>query len=324
MPQLRNPIRTALYLIWLPILEFVGLRIVLREGLSLRIGYPAMTDYDFVFPSVVAFFALICALERRQTLQLSFNGTGLAVNLGFLIAFVALSARFTQLSSTNPAFLFLLWATLAVLTIFSSLLVWLHPRHIIYHPQGVLIFPALAAGASVILGRRLFEPVLAPATRLTGQVACAILSPLLSDFSCGTDVFVHGDGPYQILNHSLHTVAIGFGCGGMEGVFFFLFTSTLLVLNLRDKLNGLNSFWFVLLGAIGVYLVNILRICIYYIITLGVGAVAGNTASVATLRVLFHNALGWVLYAAFVYLYLRLWNRILRESSRQILLPSNG
>jgi exosortase/archaeosortase family protein len=270
-----------------------------------------MTDYDFVFPSIVAFFALICALERRQSLQLSFNGTGLAVNLSFLIAFLALSARFSDLSSANPNALFLTWATLAVLTIFSSLLVWLHPKQIIYHPQGVLIFPALTAGASVILGRRLFEPVLAPATRLTGQMACAVLSPLLSNFSCGTDVFVNGDGPYQMLNHSLHTVAIGFGCGGMEGVFFFLFTSTLLVLNLNDKLSVLNSISFVFLGSIGVYLVNVLRICIYYTITLGVGAIAGNTASVATLRVLFHNALGWVLYAAFVYIYLRLWNKVL-------------
>lgn len=286
--------KTACLLVAAPIAEFLALRLFLRHVLELRLGYPGLTDYDFVFPSLIAFFTLVFFLERERPLRIGWNRKGALLNLLLFVTFGSVSAFYGHLAGWAGSAMFPGWAALAVVTLFSALFVCAHPREFLLHPRAILIVPALLAGGSIVLGRHALSFLWHPATQLTGQLACGVLTPFVSGLSCGTDVMVRSSGPYQVLDHPLHTVVLGVGCGGMEGVVFFLFVSALLVVALADRLGVPGSIAFVGLGAIAIYLVNVVRVCIYYVAVLGAGVMYGNSAGVLTLRVLFHNALGWV------------------------------
>jgi exosortase/archaeosortase family protein len=144
-------------------------------------------------------------------------------------------------------------------------------------------------------------------------LVCGALSPMVPHLVCGKNIsavpLAVGEG-YAIY-HSKHSIIIGLGCGGMEGVYFFLFASVLILMAHGERCHLLEGVLFMSVGAAGIYLMNTLRICIYYLAVLAVAFCAGNSSSFLAAEILFHNALGWILYGAYLVLYLKTWSILL-------------
>ena len=224
----------ALYLLLFPVFEFFFLRVYLHSYLKLQIGYSGMTDYDFVCPSIIAFILMIALMDSRENLKLRFNRTGAILNITLFSLFLITNHHYSSLNAFSIFSSF--WVVLAISTILSSLFVWMKPSVFWNHSYSFLIWPAAAAGISKVAFRHVLAPLWDPLTKATGLVACATVSPILGDsLTCEFD-FVSSGATYQRLLHPNFGLAIGSGCGGMEGISFVLFMCLLVLMVKRTPL----------------------------------------------------------------------------------------
>jgi exosortase/archaeosortase family protein len=290
------------FVLLLPLLEFLGLRYFVAHVVDLHPGYGSITDYDFVPPSIVAFSFLAYLMGRKKAVKVRFNPIGLLVNLASMSIFVYLSHRFFQHEN--------LWYFFAVFTILSAIFILLPPREIFFHPEKHLIPIAILAGLSKMIGRICFSGLWPPVAKLTAVITCFSLSPFLTSMSCEFDAMERAS-LFHRLNHPLFTIAIGTGCSGLEGVFFFLFMGLLIVMARVEEWGWLKSSLFLAIGVPGIYAMNILRISVFYVVAIVVhreyGAVESGTAFIA----LFHSLVGWFLYLLFFGGYYVSWDKVL-------------
>ncbi len=319
-----SAVKTSAWLLLLPLSEFILLRFLVRSVFELRIGYVGMTDYDFVFPSLIAFFVMIFSMNAEEIVKTSFNKVGLLVNQFLLISFLAANVWYADFRAAFPVFFPIAWYALAIATVLSGITVFISPRAFFAHPKSGLLWPALLVGSSTVLCKNFLTGTWLPATRLTGKMVCGVLSPLISNISCEADWVDPGGGLYQVIYHPLHTISIGIGCGGMEGVYFFIFAATLILMARGDLFGLFRGASFLVIGALAIYLLNTARICLYALAVLVVGHYWGNGPSVAAVSVLFHNSLGWVLYGVFMIFYLHVWSGFLARSAVRIPVTSMG
>jgi exosortase/archaeosortase family protein len=303
----------ALLLLTAPMVEFLTSRILLREVWGVRIGYVGMTDYDFALPGLISFILLVGALDKRQPLNLAFRARGAVTNLVFLILFLLLSYRYFSLKTLFPITTPLVWLIVGIGVMVSAIFVFISPSQVTRHPLRTLCFPALICASSTILAKNFLSSLWAPATKLTGEVVCALIQPFSNDLSCVADTYVHSLGPYHMMAHPLHTVMIGVGCGGLEGVFFFVFSATLIWISYSERFTVFSGIFFIALGALGMYVTNMLRIAIYFTVSILITQWIDSRAGLASIRFLFHASLGWMLYGIYLFVYLRLWTKRLSQ-----------
>lgn len=166
----------SLVLLAVPCIQFLSLRYWLHSILGLRIGYVGMTDYDFVPPSLIAFFVLLHCLEEEQPLQLRFNKIGAAVNFLLVSLFIVWSSFLGESLEIKSGAPFLVWLGLAFATISSGLFFWVRPAYFIFHPLRFLMGPAFLIATSKISTRYLFDTWWHPMANLTAKSAYHVLS----------------------------------------------------------------------------------------------------------------------------------------------------
>ncbi len=293
----RNSVQTAFKLATLPVLVFLFFRFYFHSILKVAIGYPFLTDYDFVFPTLIAFFFLVHLLESEDPLRLAFHRWGAAIAALSFGVFLVLGPA---LLPWRPV-----WFALAFCTIASSLFVWIRPSDFYRHTKSYLIWFAVLAAASKVVARFALDFLWEPAAQLTARMSCGVLAPFSSNLVCK----YHDEqatGFYQMLMHPTFSVSIGLGCGGMEGVSFFVFVGLLILMASGENFGFKNSAKFLLYGAIGIFCMNVLRILIFFLVGIGVQYVKRAWGVDASgLLILFHNSIGWILYSAFLIAYVR-------------------
>lgn len=257
---------------------------------GLHPGYRFITDYDFVPPSIIAFVFLFYLMDKHKAIAVRVNPMGIALNGLLLGVFVYLSFNFHRYET--------LWYVVAVLTLLSALFIVLHPRELFLHPQSGLVPVAIVAALSKIIGRQVFASFWGPASKVTAHLSCLTLNPLLSNLSCEFDVLERST-VYHLLHHPLFSIAIGVGCSGLEGVFFFVFLAGLVLMVKAKEWNPLGSFLFLVLGTVGIYAMNIVRINLFYLAAIGAHSLWGATQGVEVFLVLFHGSVGWLIYLLF-------------------------
>ncbi len=308
--MLKNLVFRPLGVLAFPLFQFLFLRFFCRDFLGLRIGYPGMTDYDFVLPCLIAFAVFFYVLDREKKVVFSFQFRATLLNGALFLVFLMGCFFYLHLISLLGEGYFWIWTALAIATIFSGLFLMVSPRYFWTHPNRWMVLPAVFIGLSKILGRHVFDVWWKPAAEWTAKAAFAILSFFSAAFELRLNQ-VFGGELWQVISHPGHQVAIGLGCSGLEGIFFFLTTGVLLLMVFGKQFRSSDRVLFLALGSIGMFWLNIVRIVL--IDAAGIFLTRWTTPETAAqiVAVFVHNGAGWLLYAGFLIAYVKAWGYLL-------------
>lgn len=285
-----------------PFAEFVILRVLLRELLRVRIGFVGITDYDIVPPAILAGLATLYTFHSIRPLKLRFSARWLAFHLFMLSLFLIppLAGWATFAAGSLP---YWLWFVTGVVFVASSPFIFCSPAYFLNHPRRALLWPALGICLCKVVGVHVLHFLWEPAGRATGLLTFWLAKTAVPQTTLALKVV--GDSTYTQLVHPLYVLAIGSGCSGLEGIFFFIF-GWLFVRLFKHQYRGGTWLRFLIAGIAGMYLLNLARLFFLFNVALFSMSYFGQSVTVRLLLGLLHSSIGWVIYSAgFVYIYRR-------------------
>jgi exosortase/archaeosortase family protein len=144
-----------------------------------------------------------------------------------------------------------------------------------------------------------FWPILSGAA---AQMSCSLLNLTLGNVSCLT-AELHGQR--MILRHDLLTIAVGQGCGGLDGILLFIYL-TFVVQILRPTLFKASGWLaFTALGLLLMFIINVARICLFFAVAVIGKYLFESNESVDLMLILFHTHAGWLLFGTGIFFYYR-------------------
>lgn len=303
----------ALTLLGIPFAEYLLLRITYRELLGFSPGFPGITDYDIVPPAFIAGIALYFALERFSKIPFSFQRPGLIFHLivGLMLIPLTILAIREENASAHSA-VYWIWLSANALFLCSAGFIWTSPSYLIQHPQKKLLLAAFFVAASKVLGRGFLNAFWTPVATFTGKTCYLFLSPFFPELTLRP--WVSGPNLFSQLRLPGLTLSIGSGCSGLEGIFLFLTLWAFIFLWRSEKHSGTSWIFSFITGTFFMYLMNVLRICLFCVISRSVVIHFRRQTGVATALTLFHNGIGWILYSIAIYFFFRAFSAVASSS----------
>lgn len=285
--------RVSLFLVFIPLLEFLFMRVLLHRGMQVKIGFWGMTDGDILFPGMFAFFLMVFSLGRAKPLTLGFQKRETIAHTLFFTLFMIATISFGSLRESFPTFFLPVWFALALTTFLSALFIWVSPSEILCHPNRRVLIPCLLVAGSKLISSHLLLPLSNQLLTLTSKVTFTFLSPFFSSLSLN-EIYA-GPNRFMRIEHPLHTLAIGIGCSGIDGIALGLF-ALLVSCTLAARRYSVSEWFFIMVASIPyMALVNVLRMIVLFLIPVVVVSIFGtfpHAARVVFMRV--HDLLGWV------------------------------
>lgn len=271
--------------------EIITLRLILRAGLKLQIGWTGMTDFDIAIPMMVALFISLFVLSQSVELKLKLQKTLLSVNLTLVLCFLIVSKIASESGFTPVSHG--IWVFLLLSIFLSSLCVWVEPSFYVNNVNNWVVFPALMLSTSVVVYQHYYESLWPSLIPLTGKASCMVLKPILGgNLKCSMNSSMD-----MLLRERVFWADIGAGCSGMEGQLFFLISFLILFSLYGKKVGWMEWGVFLVAGPIAIFWTNILRIVIFFLI----GVVTSRTQYFLfgreTMLFLFHAHAGWLFYS---------------------------
>lgn len=311
-PALRASLVKALLLLALPAIEFLFLRLLLKYGLGLKFGWRYLTDFDLFVPVPMATTLVLLVLDRFRPVKLCWNWGMLAFNLSLVLGFVVFNLAFDRFAALSPFSTILVWTTLISAIFITALSSRVKVKELLPNPNRWVFLPGLLIATASIYPTMLLTKFWPFFSGWAAQGSCALLGGFFSDVDCFVTA-IHG--PRMIIRHSALTIAVGQGCGGLEG--FFLFAYLMLVLWLVVPQWFLNRQWIALflLGAPLIYALNVARIALFFAFGVTSKAIIGSQLSVDIMLTLFHTHSGWIIFFTGIVAYLQIADRLLTAPS---------
>lgn len=283
--------RNPLCIVVPPLVEFVFMRVFFRYFLGIKMGYVAITDYDFVFTGCFAFVVLMMALERKARLTLSLNKSTLTINILALTSFIAISIYFEKLTALHPVLFLNLWLVTALSTLISATFLFVRPAYFFWHKEKKFILPAILAGLSGIIAKMLYPLLWKPVAIASGYAVCGLLKPFMSTMSCQLkqSLMLHG---------SSFTLAVGTACSGLDSVVFFLFSIGLISICDWKRFSPKTWLGLYLYGAFFMLALNVVRISMFFVFSTWAHQWFGNTTGVLFTLTIFHQSIGWFIFGS--------------------------
>lgn len=294
---------------WTPLVllvsAFLLLRLAVKYVAGYRIGLYGFTDFDIVPPGICAAALFFRGLIRIRAPVLCASWRRAAFYLILAGIFTGFTGALKHLSIDAGEPLYWVWLGTAILLIGAAPLVLFDLRYFINHPKIYLIVPAILLAVSKVLWVHLVAELWEAATVVTGSLTLLLLSP----FSSGVSLQLAsvGASTYARLIHPDFTLAVGAGCSGLEGVFFFGFLWLFLAL-LTDSQLGIQWVFSLILGMCLLFFVNSVRVAALFGLATWTVPQFGASA-IAFLVGSFHTTFGWVLYTSVTFFYWCWWTR---------------
>jgi exosortase/archaeosortase family protein len=95
----------------------------------------------------------------------------------------------------------------------------------------------------------------------------------------------------------------------MEGISFFIMTGILIVMAKHKEFGFKNSFLFLLLGTIGMYWLNVMRLTLLQLCAIALTKIMGVEAAYPIIQSTLHVSVGWLTYGVGLLLYLFAWKK---------------
>jgi hypothetical protein len=273
----------SLILMALPIIELVGLRLYFHHFLGLRFGFPGFTDFELILPAPLGFFAFVLALEKAKKLDLKFQPLALVLNLLVVAGFVGV---------TLGQGLTMLWAMLLLATIVSAFCVWIRPKDIYKNPNVWALGPSLIMVFSLVLYMKYGEALwISMVSYLEGLIK-GILAIMGNDL-----IEVSAFKNRMRIHHPVITVYLGQGCGGFDGLLFFLAVFCIFAPLNWELFKPLTWLKNCVLGLLFFLILNAIRIVSLFSLGVISGQWWGRDFALKVILGIFHAHLGYLLYA---------------------------
>ncbi|NBX76859.1 MAG: hypothetical protein EBQ92_09915 [Proteobacteria bacterium] len=273
----------ALIMMALPVIELVGLRLYFHQVLGLKLGFPGFTDFELILPAPLGFFALLLALEKAKKLDLKFQPLALILNLISVSCFVAV---------TLSQGLSILWLALLLTTIVSAFCVCIRPKDVYQNPNVWALGPSLIMVFSLVLYMKYGESLwLSTVSYLEGLIK-GVLALMGNDL-----VEVSAFRNRMRIHHPVITVYLGQGCGGFDGLLFFLAAFSIFAPLNWELFKPLTWFKNCVLGLFFFLILNAIRIVSLFSLGVIAGQWWGRDFALKVIMGVFHTHMGYLLYA---------------------------
>lgn len=287
---LLKSLSTAALLLLVPGFELLFLRLFLKFGLELKIGFFRTTDFDYFFSVPTAVFLLVFSLEHARPLVLSFQKKRLGWNLAFVSLFLGLNYYLSLNPPTEfPRFL---WGTLLTGIIVSSFCLFVPLSYYLKNPNRSVFLPSLVLVFIFPLFMNLPEGIWEVFGTLTGDAVKQIFDTFFKGYA---DVSFT---QYRSLSlrHPIHNILIGKGCGGIDGQFLFILTFTVFLTLYGNAVSTLQTLFLTLAGIVMMFFANVLRIVSLFWGGVFLRETLGYDKGTQIFRFVAHTHLGWVMY----------------------------
>jgi exosortase/archaeosortase family protein len=289
----------------IPVIELFFLRFFLHSFLELRIGFPGFTDYELLLPAPFGFLAFLLALEQEEKVGIKLQPCYVLINLFLLIQFVFVNYFYSSSQFTFGAlFPFLWWGNL-VLLITTAFFVWTKPSAIFGNKNFWSILPSLIMVFSLVAYFNWGQQIWGYAINKLGWVLKEVLS-----FTGAEAIKVHAGRRFLQIQHPLLVVHLGQGCGGWDGLLFFL-SSFSIFATLKWKAVSRN--WWLLAifcGCLFFSILNVLRILVLFWLGLASIHLFGSKTGLKLNMDIFHVHSGYIIYAVGLYAYYGVLERL--------------
>lgn len=300
-----NFLAKALLLLAAPIFELILLRLFLRYGLELRLGFPGFTDYEVLFTAPLGFLAFLWALEQEKKMAIRFQSKCASLNFIFLVQFIVLNICFLDVQTHLRDVFFPIWWMNLVLVLGSSFFIWIPPRTIFNNKNFWAIIPSLVMVFSVVIYMKWGNPFWQNAIKKMGWLTQEFLTRV-GDQS--TKVFA--GRRFLQLRNDVFVMHVGQGCSGFDGVLFFLAGFSVFSA-LNWKIFRAMSWFLALVSGVLLFLMlNVLRIVSLFGLASYSIQTWGYEKGQALAMGYFHAHAGYILYALGLWSYFFVLSRL--------------
>jgi exosortase/archaeosortase family protein len=312
--------KKSAYVLFLPAVELISLRLYLHHVLRLKIGFPGTTDFDYIIPVPVAVFVLLYALDRAEPLFLKLQKKVLGLNILFFALFTLLNH--SLIGSTGP-FPSIFWGGLLFFLTGSALLVLMDPFYLLRNKNKLVLFPSLLIAFLIPLYMKVLEG--------RGDIykigTYRVLKKIFGIFFHSFATVKWSEGAYpQILNPIL-ILTIGRGCIGTESALLFTLLFAIFFGFNPHLFSKRKMFCFYLGGLVLMFFVNQLRIVTLFWTGVALRSYLDFKTATAIFKLIAHTHVGWVFYltatlAYFLLLFVyALWSENIKGSKSRMNFP---
>ncbi len=297
--------RDILLLVGIPSVEIFILRAAFRAQLgpgNVSLGSEAV---DLVVPGVLGTCLFIWLLTENQSFQYALRVPNLILNLVFLCLLLSLlSINHSSIGKIGYVSYAFMLCTLSFSILFSCWSVYIpfQPFSSLMRnsPQLFLafLFCLWLLTGYVHLVYYLWQPIVA----ITGPAVCFILSGIGMGVKCTI-------GKHFGINHPQFSALISEPCSGMEGIFFFLFTFSILLMFEKGTPRPFRMLKYYLLGVLMMFLLNIFRISLFFAAATLAVKYWGRALAHKYFIGAFHNHVGWILYFIGIGLFMNFYSK---------------
>ena len=294
-------LKRALLVLALPATEFVILRVI-TKALGLKLGWRYFTDFDFIFPLPIAIAIALFVLEQAAPVKMGFRAKAFIFNLVSVASFLLSVCFFETIAVFSPALAATAFSMGGLLVVITAIRSMVSLKQIAANPNRWVFLPALLIASSALFGTLFFQSFWPYFSALASAGSCYLLDGTLGNVDCFTTA-IHG--ARMIIRHPALTIAVGQGCGGMDGFFLFFFLILILIL-VMPKIFTRQQWAIVALGGIPVlFAINVIRICSFFGFAIVSKDILGSQAAVDVMLAFFHTHAGWAFFCLGIIGYVR-------------------
>jgi len=290
--------------------ELLCLRWLFHSVFKVSIGWSGTTDFDLFVPSTVAFFIFFFSLNRFEPLTWIFRRANALLHLFSILLFMGYTTASLNRNMT-------VWFLMLGFVVLSGVFVFISPRYFLRSKNKWVVIPCALIAFSVTVYQHHFQLLWPILGGVTGSWVCKLLawSPI-PQASCDLSTNLKTLAPQIFLKAKYYRATLAPGCVGLDGQLLNVLVF-LTQLSFHPTVHWLRALGVLLLGALGIFIMNVLRIVVLF----GVGQWSMTTDfslwSMQAVRFAFHAHLGWCLYSL---LLLALYQRI--NIQKNVGLPS--
>ncbi len=301
-------------ILFLPCLEYGGLRYFVRHILGIRLGFRFGTDYNLVFPALLGAALYLGYLHERGVLNLRLRPPALRRNLLLLAIFAAATFWWRAHISYSGSRLGMgLWFATAAAVLLTSSFVFIRASELF--PRR--FWPVLAGAGLVTacdsLALLYLTPIAQPLTRATTTICAWVLAPFMPSLQGGQVA------DYSLLMHPRFTIAVGNGCSGLEGMLLLLAVFLFYVFTRPGQLRRGQVCLYSLAALAFMFLVNVARMAVFLAVAIWATRRWGGETGLTVILTLFHNLVDWIVYSiAFVGFFHIFWRGRVSSESQSV------
>lgn len=305
--QIASSVARGLFLLLVPLTEFVAARILLRRVVSIRLHASKFGDVELILPTCLAFLLMIVILDLDYPIRPRLRNNSLLVNLACFSCFITL-VLFAHFTGNSLA----IWISLPLLAIScaGACLIFVPASYYFKNPNRFAIIPCVLIANAIVLYQVFFSLLWRPLCYPTGICTLQFLKLLYGD-----KIQAKFLGNQIQFIHDAFALNLQHGCSGVDALFLFVFCFALAMMLHPNHFRRLGWLLAGLVGLSLMFLTNAFRITLFFWI-----AVQTNTRLPLMLSGpidlgLFHSHVGWILYAIVLTTYFSFLFRIGRRPS---------